>query len=132
MDDETRQFLTEKVLGECWHEPDSECALGREYNGGEMIKQKCLKCGCLLSTTYQIYEENRTFDNRDDMMDLYQAIEKAGKWDDFDNYSWNYRKGVKPEISHTTWLFCLSGEGYEDRCKMVAEFWGENESTPSR
>jgi len=131
MNEQDQKLLTEK-MGECWHEPDSECALGREYNGGEMIKQKCLKCGCLLSTTYQIYEENRTFDNRDDMMDLYQAIEKAGKWDDFDNYSWNYRKGVKPEISHTTWLFCLSGEGYEDRCKMVAEFWGENESTPSR
>ena len=65
---------------------------------------------------------NRTFTTRDDMMDLYQVIEKAGKWDDFDNYSWNYRKGVKPEISHTTWLFCLSGVGYEDRCQMVAEF----------
>ena len=84
-------------------------------------------------TRQALTKENMTLQSsRDDMMDLYQAIEKAGKWDDFDNYSWNYRKGVKPEISHTTWLFCLSGEGYEDRCKMVAEFWGENESTPSR
>jgi hypothetical protein len=58
------------------------------------------------------------------MMDLYQAIEKAGKWDDFDNYSWNYRKGVKPEISHTTWLFCLDGKDYEPRCKLVSEFYG--------
>jgi len=64
------------------------------------------------------------FTTRDDMMDLYEAIEKAGKWDDFDNYSWNYRKGVNPEISHTTWLFCLSGVGYEDRCQMVSEFYG--------
>ena len=107
MDDETRQFLTEKVLGECWYVP------------------VCAYCGSPNKDFALPLEENRTFSTRDDMMDLYQEIEKAGKWDDFDNYSWNYRKGVNPEISHTTWLFCLSGVGYEDRCQMVSEFWKE-------
>jgi hypothetical protein len=130
MDIETRKYLTEKVLGECWHDEDEyippyEC---QDFHGGKMPflgDPRCHHFQCKPP-------DNCAFTTRDDMMDLYQAIEKAGKWDDFDNYSWNYRKGVKPEISHTTWLFCLSGEGYEDRCKMVAEFWGENESTPSR
>jgi len=103
MDDETRRYLTEKVLGECF----SPGLVSKPYNFEDNVYS------------------NRTFDNRDDMMDLYQAIKKAGKWDDFDNYSWNYRKGVNPEISHAAWLFCLSGVGYEDRCQMVAEFWRE-------
>ena len=34
------------------------------------------------------------FTTRDDMMDLYEAIEKAGKWDDFDNYC-NVRRNEK-------------------------------------
>ena len=34
MNDEDRKLLTEK-MGECWHETDSECALGREHNDGK-------------------------------------------------------------------------------------------------
>ena len=74
--------------------------------------------------------DNRTFDNRDDMMDLYEAIEKDGKWDTF---FWNVASLCRPRIhgigcsETTTWLFCLNGEGYEDRCKMVAEFYGWEE-----
>ena len=110
MDIEARKYLTEKVLGECWHKTDRPT-------------QRCLYCGMKL-----MYFNHHIFATRDDMMDLYEAIKKAGKWDDFDNYSWNYRKGVNPEISHTTWLFCLSGVGYEDRCQMVYEWWKEKEN----
>ncbi len=105
MDDETRRYLTEKVLGECWHSNIPTSSI-------------CCKCRDVVSVI------PRTFNNRDDMMDLYEAIEKAGKWDSFNQgYSWDYRNGAKREISHAAWLFCLSGEGYEDRCQMVAEFW---------
>ena len=82
MNEQDQKLLTEK-MGECWHEPDSECALGREYNGGEMIKQKCLKCGCLLSTTYQIYEENRTFTTPCDFFAVWNWAKGWEWWEEF-------------------------------------------------
>ena len=114
-----QQFLTEKVLKECWHiserieYPDSS-----DYF-------RCFKCKLPMRIC-----SFRTFDNRDDMMDLYEVIEKDGKWEDF---FWDFAFQRKPENygfgepETTTWLFCLSGEGYEDRCKMVAEFYGWEE-----
>ena len=69
------------------------------------------------------------FTTRDDMMDLYEAIKKAGKWRNFLNWVFNdLEEPGRGDSYYSTasiaWLFCLSGEGYEDRCKMVAEFWG--------
>ena len=105
-----QQFLTEKVLKECWH-------YGRTpFNCGF----KCRKCGNTFTT-------NRTFDNRNDLMDLYEAIEKDGKWEDF---FWDFAFQRKPEnyglgeAETSVWLFCLDGKDYEARCKMVAEFYG--------
>jgi len=82
---------------------------------------------------------NRTFDNRDDMMDLYESVTKAkllsafGRWLKSKRkyqYEVFYRDDdanvVSIDIdSELEWLFCLSGEGYEDRCQMVSEFWKE-------
>lgn len=99
-----KQFLTEKVLKECYHD-------GRTpFNCGF----KCRKCGNTFTT-------NRTFDNRNDMMDLYEAIYKSGpkEWGLFINFVFE-----KEGLVVTPTLFCLSGEGYEERCKMVAEFYG--------
>ena len=122
-----QQFLTEKVLKECWHEWRKYTEVG--------LQAKC-SCGILFDvTTYNradiLYKhKNRTFDNRTDMMDLYEAIERDGKWDTF---FWDVASLCYPRIygigcSETTaWLFCLYGEGYEDRCKMVAEFYGWEE-----
>jgi len=128
MNDDDRKALT-LYLGECWHEPDSECALGREYNGGGMMKQKCLKCGCLLSTTYQIYEDNRTFDTRADMMDLYEAIVKRGEFSSIFNYlhgkcDWKELDPIRDNVFEYLfkWIICLSGESYEDRCQMVVDW----------
>ena len=111
MEDETRRYLTEKVLGECWHSNIPTSSI-------------CCKCRDVVSVI------PRTFDNHSDMMDLYQAIEKAGKWINFLNWVFNdleepYRGDSYYSTASIAWLFCLSGEGYEDRCKMVAEFWGE-------
>jgi hypothetical protein len=63
------------------------------------------------------------------MMDLYETIKKAGKWRNFLNWVFNdleepYRGDSYYSTASIAWLFCLSGEGYEDRCKMVAEFGG--------
>ena len=96
-----QQFLTEKVLKECWH-------YGRTpFNCGF----KCRKCGNTFTT-------NRTFDNRNDMMDLYEALYREMKWFGFK------LSLLTCDDSHA---FCLNGEGYEDRCKMVAEFYGWEE-----
>ena len=96
-----QQFLTEKVLKECYHD-------GRTpFNCGF----KCRKCGNTFTT-------NRTFDNRNDLMDLYETLYREMKW-------FGFRLSLLTcDDSHA---FCLSGEGYEDRCKMVAEFYGWSE-----
>ena len=98
-----QQFLTEKVLKECWH-----CFIGD--------LGRCGKCGK--------YDSNRKFNSRNDMMDLYETIFKTRKdeWMQFVNYLMgNYGIVASP------YIFCLSGEGYEDRCKMIAEFYGWEE-----
>ena len=86
-----QQFLTENVLKECWHEWRKYPEVG--------LQAKC-SCGILFDvTTYNradiLYKhKNRTFDNRDDMMDLYEVIEKDGKWEDF---FWDFAFQRKPE-----------------------------------
>ena len=69
-------------------------------------------------------EFNRTFTSRADMMDLYQVIVKKRKWDKF---LWHIKWIILPnreEFVHSKdidqWLFCLSGEGHEERCQMIA------------
>ena len=109
MDIETRKYLTEKVLGECWHKTDRST-------------QRCLYCGMKL-----MYFNHHIFTTRDDMMDLYQAIEKAGKWINFLNWVFNdLEEPDRGDSYYSTasiaWLLCLSGEGYEERCQMVSEF----------
>ena len=96
-----QQFLTEKVLKKCYHD-------GRTpFNCGF----KCRKCGNTFTT-------NRTFDNRNDLMDLYETLYREMKW-------FGFRLSLLTcDDSHA---FCLNGEGYEDRCKMVAEFYGWEE-----
>ena len=96
-----QQFLTEKVLKKCYHD-------GRTpFNCGF----KCRKCGNTFTT-------NRTFNNRNDLMDLYETLYREMKW-------FGFRLSLLTcDDSHA---FCLYGEGYEQRCKMVAEFYGWEE-----
>ena len=104
-----KQFLTEKVL----REPEA----ASEYivaNNGDLVSVKTVI-------------KNHTFDNRNDLMDLYQKIYEDGKWDDF---FWDFAFKRKPEnyglgeAETSVWLFCLNGKDYEPRCKMVAAFYG--------
>ena len=59
-----KQFLTEKVLKECW---DAD-----KRPGGDL--------------------PNRTFDNRDDLLDLYEAIHRDGKIWQFEKVCWEKLK----------------------------------------
>jgi len=103
-----KQFLTEKVLGECWHDGTSILMAG--YH--------CKKCD-------KIFSCNRTFNNRNDLLDLYEAVYEDGKWEPLYEYLRNnylMGKGTDECISSglKAWLICLSGKGYEERCKMIA------------
>ena len=109
-----QQFLTEKGLGEEWLEPPPN------------HRDTCSCYECVDCRTY-----NRTFDNRNDLMDLYEQIWKDGKWIQFEEYSsdkWDklypYMMKTAKIISFTPWLFCLDGKDYEPRCKLVSEFYG--------
>ena len=111
-----KQFLTEKVLKEQWH-----YTVGYSEHFGNLEKCSCGRVEC--------DEENRSFDTEADMMALYRHIEKDGKWEDFSVGSrWKYTMFSSEDFAETSeWLFCLDGIGYEDRCKMAAEFYGWRE-----
>lgn len=105
-----QQFLTENILHECWHEGSS--LLNAGYH--------CRKCD-------KAFSVNRTFDNRNDLMDLYQQVYEDGKWDEFFWVSASHCKPTREGLGcseATAWLFCLDQKDYEPRCKMVAEFYG--------
>ena len=107
-----KKFLTENVLHEVWHESrlteESRCSCERPY---------------YLGTPYD--HCNRRYDNELDMMELYGAIYMDGKWNKFFDWAyWVYRKTESgTHKKFVAWLFCLDGADYEDRCKMVAEFY---------
>ena len=109
-----KQFLTEKVLKEQWH-----YTVGVRYSEHFGNLEKC-SCGRV-----ECDEENRSFATEAEMMALYRQIEKDGKWKGF--YRHTHLKifaSELPDTVFTKWLFCLDGIGYEDRCKMVADFYG--------
>ena len=114
------QFLTEKVLHECWHE---ELRKISNFPGGFVCKN-CYKC-------YLPVSGYRTFDNRNDLMDLYEAVNRDGKIWQFEKVCWEKLKTEFPlktmeDILNlvTPWMFCLDQKDYEPRCKMVAAFYG--------
>ncbi|OQB08724.1 MAG: hypothetical protein BWY21_01112 [Parcubacteria group bacterium ADurb.Bin216] len=104
-------------MGECWHEGSSLLNVG--YH--------CRKCD-------KAFSVNRTFDNRNDLLDLYEAIYMDGKWIEFEAEIYErvfipyYYKEAKAINNFNAWLFCLSGDGYEERCKIVSEFYGWEEN----
>ena len=114
-----QQFLTEKVLGGCWHELT-----------GDQPGCTCKKCGAGFSAIhYSDWNPKgfvRTFTTRNDLMDLYAKVYKDGKWDDFSGGArWKHTMfSVEDFVEMSAWLFCLDQQDYEPRCKMVAEFYG--------
>ena len=119
-----KKFLTEKVLKECWH--------AFTFNDFGYKLCKCNGKPWIFGDSNERIDlhTNRTFDNRSDLMDLYQKIYEDGKWDDF---FWDFAFKRKPEnyglgeAETSVWLFCLDGKDYEAQCKMVAEFYGWEE-----
>lgn len=118
MTDDCRKRLTE-FLGECFHDENiAKDRLGYSF-------AICEKCGAnRAAVTF------RTFDTEQDMMALYRRLWEKGKWEVFDDFATSeYLKtptpGMKTDADYSAWLFCLSGEDYEQRCQIVAEFMEE-------
>jgi hypothetical protein len=119
-----KQFLTENVLHEVWHElkktENSNCSCGQPYH----LRRPCDHC-------------NRTFNNRNDLIDLYERLKRDEKWDDFLVFLWPEYLDASKHLLNTNlktsrgafiaWLFCLGDDDYESRCKMVVEFYGWKE-----
>lgn len=113
MTDETKKYLTEEVLEECWH-------YRRGYFPHVSHEKERLT--------------NRTFDNEADMMDLYRNRRLHGEWIQFGKFSMmkfreyagieNGKSLFYQEYRWSDWLFNLPGDpkDYEDRCQMVAEW----------
>ena len=123
MNDETKKRLTQ-FLGECWHHwivayPDDHTT---NY---AMRGHKCHYCGEYWPTQ----PKNpgpivpRTFTTLPDMMALYRRLWETGKWEEFLSYVYDpTHKAVNYSVS---WIICLSGEGYAERCEMVGKFLEE-------
>lgn len=102
-----KQFLTEKVLGE--PKATSEYTVA---NNGDLVSVKTVI-------------KDRTFDNRNDLMDLYQKVYEDGKWEEFYDlvFDLEVEKDMRAYPSRfTSILFCLDGKGYENRCKNGCRF----------
>ena len=81
-----RRLLTE-WLGECYHEPDRDSAVGC-YQGEYTVRQTCEKCGKILSTTEKVYLGNRTFDTWQDLGDLKEKLVEKGLWINFEGLAY--------------------------------------------
>ena len=123
-----QQFLTENVLGECWH--------AFTFNDFGYKVCKCNGKPWIFGDSNERIDlhTNRTFTTRNDLMDLYELIEKDGKLISFLNYlnaacDWKDFDPIRDRALEYLfkWLFCLDGSGYEEKCKMVAEFYGWKE-----
>lgn len=70
----------------------------------------------------------RGYDTEQDMMALYRKLWEKGKWEKFyclADLEWSdipENQFGSEYHDFDAWLFCLSGEGYEERCQMVADF----------
>ena len=100
-----KQFLTEKVL--------HECSCGKPDYLGTANGHK-----------------NRTFDNESDMMAVYRAIHRDGKWKEFTEYAFRFYKEDYSEEQFNTWLFCPKGKDPEVlyRCFIVSAWLEVNDS----
>jgi len=60
-------------------------------------------------------------------MDLYQKVYKDGKCEELTDFIVSHYKRYNITGSLNPWRFCLDGNDYEARCKMVAEFYSWEE-----
>jgi hypothetical protein len=98
MKDESRKLLTEKLLGECWHELIENAA----FMWNKDAPMAICSCG---KTTY-CTEENRTFTTPDDMMAVKDKLVEKGEWESFDRFAYGEfcRRADKFQIEITGYV----------------------------
>jgi hypothetical protein len=101
--DERRKILTEKVLGECWH----EVTIG--YHDGMVSKCSCGARGCM--ARFECGKNNRLFTTDTDMMAVFRKLVDTGGWFTVNNCFWDYsffnwrEDRDNDQRDYSAWLF---------------------------
>ena len=157
--DELRKRLT-LFIGECYHEWSGGVIVGGK-SGSEIISSSNFVCSGKCKKIITLNEfyfhgglpPNRTFTTDADMLAVYRAIQKAGRWDVFWRYACTQcdeEVATEAEIAaveiktldatlrrvygrFTEWLFCLSNPAeIPDRMRMVGEWLDIQVPEPDR
>ena len=114
MTDERRKKLTEKLLGECWHE------WGLIGSGN----YKCKYCGYISFRDF--FPSQRSFPTDTDMLAVFRKIRDVGKWSEF--YRFTGKHWLKDddawEREEPLEVWLLMGS-YERACCLAADFLEE-------
>lgn len=112
MTDEWRKLLTEKLLGECWHEWE----LTRHEN------HKCKHCGYISFRDF--FPSQRSFATGTDMLAVFRKIRDVGKWVEFIGFVAKQMTLGSMHAEHfMIWLFLDNPE----RACCLAAMWLEEQ-----
>jgi len=138
LSDEERRYITEKVLGECWHDISKET-------------YSCRTCGMSRAEIYMqpfAVSDNRTLTTHSDLAEVYGKLVENGEGGEFWRYACsqcNTEIATKQEIDSVNirvldatlrnvygrfdvWLHCLAhSEQIPERMRMVIQFKKERE-----
>ena len=127
MNNEIRKLLTEKVLGECWHQQSFRYATELLSNRRSYY---CVVCGLENKKSGKL--QQRLFCTPQDAQDVKDKMVEKGKWEEF--YFYVKRKYVLianayPPIDHdvSRWLFSYTTDSQGNRtgyrlCDLAGEF----------
>lgn len=127
MSDESRKRLTE-FLGECWH----ECIWGELIDWHDGHKLASFSCSCGMDhCDIDHFDRNRTFLTWADLGAVKDALEKAGKWEAFEEWAWiswtniNIAERGQGVSTYIAWLFRPTVDGEAHFCQLAADFLKE-------
>jgi hypothetical protein len=119
MNESDCKLITEKLLGECWHEPRGA---SMSSNHGPSL-QECRKCGEDV-TPYVFGDPNRTFQDPQDFFACFEKLVERGKWDVFVRFA---TSNYTPLAHYNSWRFMQwllsrTESGHYRLCMLVAEW----------
>jgi hypothetical protein len=109
------KLITEKLLGEKWHEVVS----AKDKTGSTFYV--CISCK---SATYLEEEShtarNRTFTTPQDFFACFEKLVELGKWEEFYTFAWS--KKPTSLASFMQWLLSRTESGHYRLCQLTAEY----------
>jgi len=123
MTEDDKKLLTEKLLGECWHEFKSSAYFS--------FPDRCLTCGKLITSL-----SRRTFTTWTDLGDVKDKLVVTGEWEEFLTFSAELTAGYFTNRQDNggmfygdkmiAWLFRpTDDQGRPHFCKLVCEYLKE-------